>query len=109
MSKDDILANFLHFGGLPEYNKQLEIGEKQADMFVESILKTIVEKDIFQRLNITNKHDSNKILDFIFDSVGSYVSPRSLSDTLRANGTVVDKQTVAYPMRSIFDIQSISF
>lgn len=78
-------------------------------MFVESILKTIVEKDIFQRLNITNKHDFNKILDFIFDSVGSYVSHRSLSDTLRANGTVVDKQTVAYPMRSIFDIQSISF
>ena len=93
--KNDILANFLHFGGLPEYNKQLEIGEKQADMFAESILKTIVEKDIFQRLNITNKHDFNKILDFIFDSVGSYVSPRSISDTLRVNGTVVDKQTVA--------------
>ena len=70
------------------------LGEKQADMFADSILKTIVEKDIFQRLNITNKHDFNKILDFIFDSVGSYVSPRSISDTLRSNGTVIDKQTV---------------
>ena len=53
-----------------------------------------MEKDIFQRLNITNKHDFNKILDFVFDSVGSYVSPRSISDTLRSNGTVIDKQTV---------------
>ena len=95
LSKIEILANFIHYGGIPEYNKQLTISEKQADLFANSILKTIVEKDIFQRLNITNKHDFNKILDFIFDSVGSYVSTRSISDTLRSNGTVVDKQTVA--------------
>lgn len=95
LSKMEILANFIHYGGIPEYNKQLTISEKQADMFANSILKTIVEKDIFQRLNITNKHDFNKILDFIFDSVGSYVSTRSISDTLRSNGTIVDKQTVA--------------
>ena len=95
LSKMENLANFIHYGGIPEYVKQLQIGEKQADMFAESILKTIVEKDIFQRLNITNKHDFNKILDYIFDSVGSYVSPRSISDTLRSQGTVVDKETVA--------------
>lgn len=95
LSKMEILANFIHYGGIPEYNKQLAISEKQADLFANSILKTIVEKDIFQRLNITNKHDFNKILDFIFDTVGSYVSTRSISDTLRSNGTIVDKQTVA--------------
>ena len=95
LSKNEILANFIHFGGMPEYIKQLSINEKQADLFAQSILKTIIEKDIFQRLNITNKHDFNKIVDFIFDSVGSYVSPRSISDTLRSNGTVVDKETVA--------------
>ena len=95
LSKQDILANFIHYGGIPEYNKQLYINEKQADLFAQSVLKTIVEKDIFQRLNITNKHDFNKIIDFVFDSVGSYVSPRSISDTLRSNGTIIDKQTVA--------------
>lgn len=95
LSKSEILANFIHYGGIPEYHKQLSISEKQADLFADSILKTIIEKDIFQRLNITNKHDFNKIVDFIFDTVGSYVSPRSISDTLRSNGTVVDKETVA--------------
>ncbi len=95
LSKQEILANFIHYGGIPEYNKQLNISEKQADLFTQSVLKTIVEKDIFQRLNITNKHDFNKIIDFVFDSVGSYVSPRSISDTLRSNGTIIDKQTVA--------------
>lgn len=95
LSRNEILANYIHFGGIPEYIKQLNNSEKQDDLFAQSILKTIVEKDIFQRLNITNKHDFNKILDFILDSVGSYVSPRSISDTLRSNGTIVDKQTVA--------------
>ena len=93
--KNEILANFIYYGGIPEYHKQLSISEKQADLFADSILKTIIEKDIFQRLNITNKHDFNKIVDFIFDTVGSYVSPRSISDTLRSNGTIVDKETVA--------------
>ena len=63
LSSNETLANYIHYGGIPEYVKQLQIGEKQADMFADSILKTIVEKDIFQRLNITNKHDFNKILD----------------------------------------------
>lgn len=95
LSKNEILANFIHFGGISECQNQLAINEKQADLFAESILRTIVEKDIFQRLKITNKHDFNKIMDFVFDAVGSYVSPRSISDTLRSNGTIVDKQTVA--------------
>lgn len=95
LTKIETLANFIYYGGVPEYVKQIQVGEKQADLFADSILRTIVEKDIFQRLNITNKHDFNKILDFIFDSVGSYVSPRSVSDTLRCQGTVVDKETVA--------------
>lgn len=103
LSKIDILANFIHYGGIPEYIKQLQISEKQADLFADSILKTIVEKDIFQRLGITNKHDFNMILDYIFDSVGSYVSPRSISDTLRSNGTVVDKQTVAKYLDAMCD------
>ena len=95
LTRIETLANFIYYGGVPEYVKQIQVGEKQADLFADSILRTIVEKDIFQRLNITNKHDFNKILDFIFDSVGSYVSPRSVSDTLRSQGTVVDKETVA--------------
>jgi predicted AAA+ superfamily ATPase len=104
VSKSEALAIFLQEGGIPEYHKQKNISQKQADGFVKSVLNAIVEKDIFQRLKITNKHDFNKIIDFIFDSVGSYVSPRSISDTLRTNGTVVDKQTVAKYLDALCDV-----
>jgi len=100
----ETLANFLQEGGIPEYLKQKTISQKQADSFMRSVLNTIIEKDVFLRLNITNKHDFNKIIDFIFDSVGSYVSPRSISDTLRTHGTVVDKQTVAKYLDALCDV-----
>lgn len=104
LSNLETLANFIQEGGIPEYLKQKKISQKQADGFMRSVLNTIIEKDVFMRLNITNKHDFNKIIDFIFDSVGSYVSPRSISDTLRTHGTVVDKQTVAKYLDALCDV-----
>jgi predicted AAA+ superfamily ATPase len=82
LSKMELLAGYLQEGGIPEYHKQKNISQRQADDFVQSVLNTIIEKDIFQRLT-KDKHNFNKIIDFVFDSVGSYVSPRSISDTLR--------------------------
>lgn len=82
------MANYLREGGIPEYHKQKKISQKQADEFMRSVLNTIVEKDILMRLDITNKHDFNKIIDFVFDSVGSYVSPRSISDTSVVHGVM---------------------
>jgi predicted AAA+ superfamily ATPase len=103
LSKMETLAIFATEGGIPEYYKQKNIGQKQADGFVRGVLNTIIEKDIFQRLKISNKHNFNKIIDFVFDSVGSYVSPRSISNTLRTYGTVVDKETVAKYLDALCD------
>ncbi|MDR0575898.1 MAG: AAA family ATPase [Tannerella sp.] len=45
------------------------------EMFAGELLQNGVEQ---AQMNITNKHDFNKIIDFVFDSVGSFVSPRSI-------------------------------
>ena len=103
LSKVEALAIFCTEGGIPEYYKQKNISQKQADELVRSVLQTIIEKDVFSRLSIKDKHDFNKIIDFVFDSVGSFVSPRSISDTLRTNGTVVDKSTVAKYLDALCD------
>jgi predicted AAA+ superfamily ATPase len=103
LSKSDTLAIYVTEGGIPEYLKQKTNNERQADEFVRSTLNSIIEKDIVQRLNIRNKHDFNKIIDFVFDSVGSYVSPRSISDTLRTHSTVVAKDTVAKYLDALCD------
>jgi len=99
----DHLANYVVEGGIPEYYNQKKMSQEQADGFIDSVLNTIVEKDIFARLNIKDKHDFNKVIDFAFDSISKFVSPRSISDTLRSNGTVVDKTTVAKYLDSLCD------
>jgi predicted AAA+ superfamily ATPase len=103
LSKTDSLGIYIVEGGIPEYYKQKNIKQQQADGFVKSVLNTIIEKDIFQRLNIKDKHEFNKIIDFVFDSVGSFVSPRSISNTLRTNGIVVDNKTVAKYLDALCD------
>jgi len=103
LSKIESLAIYTIEGGVPEYFNQKAVSQKQADDFMQSVLNTIIEKDIFQRLNIKDKHNFNKIIDFVFDSVGSFVSPRSISDTLRSHGTVVDKQVVAKYLDALCD------
>ena len=103
LSKMESLATYVIEGGVPEYFNQKEISQTQADNFMRSVLNTIVEKDIFTRLNIRDKHDFNKIIDFAFDSVGSFVSPRSISDTLRTHGTTVAKETVAKYLDALCD------
>ncbi len=103
ISKSDTLGNYVIEGGIPEYYKQKNISQKQADNFVTSVLNTIVEKDIFERLNVRDKHDFNKIIDFAFDTVGSFVSPRSIANTLRTHGTVIDHKTVAKYLDALCD------
>jgi len=103
LSKTESLGNYIMEVGVPEYFNQKTNSQKQADDFMKSVLNTIIEKDIFQRLNLKDKHDFNKIIDFIFDSVGSFVSPRSISNTLRTNGTIVDNKTVAKYLDALCD------
>jgi len=104
LSKMENLAVFITEGGVPEYFNQKQINQKQADDFIKSVLSTIIEKDIFTRLQVNDKHNFNKIIDFVFDSVGSFVSPRSISDTLRSHGTVVDKEAVARYLDALCDV-----
>ena len=103
LSKTESLGIYTVEGAVPEYFNQKNISQKQADNFMQSVLNTIIEKDIFQRLNIKDKYDFNKIIYFVFDSVGSYVSPHSISNTLRTHGTTVDNKTVARYLDALCD------
>ncbi|GHV22500.1 ATPase [Spirochaetia bacterium] len=94
LSKIELLANFIYDGGFPQATEFGGRNSEQSDAFIRSILNTILEKDIFSRNTIYNRQEFNKVLDFVMDSVGSIISPRSIADTLRTNDFVIDKQTV---------------
>ncbi|MDR2519739.1 MAG: ATP-binding protein [Eubacteriaceae bacterium] len=88
------LAQFIYQGGIPQAVTLQDKSLQQSDAFTSGVMNTIIEKDIFARHTKTNRQAFEKILDFILDSTGSLVSPRSISDTLRSNGTSIDKGAV---------------
>ncbi|MDR2779905.1 MAG: ATP-binding protein, partial [Synergistaceae bacterium] len=94
ISRNENLAQFTYHGGIPQAVALLGKPSQQAEKFSAGVLRTIIEKDIFKRHTKTNRQAFEKILDFILDSTGSLVSPRSISDTLRSNGISIDKEAV---------------
>jgi predicted AAA+ superfamily ATPase len=93
MSKGEKLFDYLYYGGFPY---AVELGEnEQGKSFVKSVLNTIIEKDIFGRHKIYSKPAFQKVVDFLMDSIGSVVSPNSISNTFKSENTPVDNKTVS--------------
>ena len=57
---------------------------QQENVYLQSLYDTVVVKDIVQRNKLRKFDTLQRVLNFVFDSVGSVVSPNNISDTLRA-------------------------
>ena len=53
--------------------------------YPQSLYDTVVVKDIMQRYHLRKFDTLQRVLNFIYDSVGSVVSPNNIADTMRAN------------------------
>jgi predicted AAA+ superfamily ATPase len=95
LSKDALLMDFIYNGSMPPAVSMRHSAPEQENDFMKAVLNTIIEKDIFRRRDIHNKPAFNKVVDFLFDSIGSYVSPNSIANTLKSDKTGVNNETVA--------------
>jgi predicted AAA+ superfamily ATPase len=102
-SNIDSLADYLLNGSIPQLIASQVSGSEQADSVARSILNTVVEKDIFARHTVRNRQAFYKVMDFVMDSVGSTVSPRSIADALKAHDMPIDKETVANYLQFMVD------
>jgi predicted AAA+ superfamily ATPase len=94
LTKSESLRDFIYYGGIPEVYNLLVGNSKQSDLFVESVLNTIIEKDIFERNEIRNKAVFQKVIDFVMDSVGSYISASSIANALTSAQVKIEPKTV---------------
>ena len=53
-----------------------------AKDYLQSIYDTVIIKDIVRRHKLRNIHNLHRIISFLFDSVGSYVSPTNIAAEL---------------------------
>lgn len=81
-------------GGMPGSVNISKDSPNDVDKYLDGIFSTIVYKDIISRNNITDKLLLESILKFIFDSVGSPISVKKISDTLTSRGLSTSNHTV---------------
>ena len=90
----ELFLNYMKNGGMPGNVDILKINPNGIDQYLDGIFATVVYKDIMARNNITDKLLLESILKFIFDSIGSPISTKKISDTLTSKGMMTSNHTV---------------
>lgn len=89
-----LFLNYMRNGGMPGNISILKSNPNDLDKYLDGIFSTIVYKDIMARNNINDKMLLESVLKFIFDSIGSPISTKKISDTLTSKGISTSNHTV---------------
>ena len=89
-----LFLDYMRNGGMPGCIDILKSSPNEVDKYLDGIFSTVVYKDIMARNNISDKLLLENILKFIFDSIGSPISTKKISDTLTSKGVSISNHTV---------------
>ena len=102
-SSYEYFLEYMKNGGMPGNISILKDNPNDLDIYLEGIFTTIIYKDIITRNNITDKMLLERILKFIFDSIGSPISTKKISDTLTSKGMSTSNHTVENYISAFID------
>ncbi len=94
ISRYEHFLNYMRFGGMPGNVPILKDNPNDLDTYLEGIFTTIVYKDIMAKNNISDKMLLESIIKFLYDSIGSPISTKKISDTLTSKGMSTSNHTV---------------
>ena len=80
----NVWNRYLKYGGFPYI--ATEDSEQGKTEYLQMLESTIATKDIIDRYNLRNPALFNAVYDLLCSSIGSLVSAKKISDTLKSNG-----------------------
>lgn len=89
---DRLFRQYINTSSFPEAVTLAQIDKTLVNDYLQSIYDTVVIKDIAQRYKLRNLHNLNRVISFVFDSVGSYISPTNIALFLNKNS----KKTISH-------------
>lgn len=89
---DKLFRRYLNSSSFPEAVTLAKSNETLANDYLQSIYDTVVIKDIAQRYKLRNLHNLHRVISFVFDSVGSYISPTNIASALNQKS----KKTISH-------------
>lgn len=98
-----LFLDYMKNGGMPGVLSILDLDIDGINTYLDSIFSTVIVKDIMARNKIVNKTLLENIIKFIFDSIGSVISTKKISDTLTSKGISISNHTVENYIRSFIE------
>ncbi len=89
-----LFLKYMQNGGMPGNIELLKENSDALYDYLDGIFSTVVYKDIMMRNNINDKAILESVIKFIFDSIGSPISTKKISDTLTSNHLATSNHTV---------------
>jgi len=86
---DRLFRQYMNSSSFPEAVTLAHISQNLENAYLQSVYDTVVIKDIAQRYKLRNLHNLHRIISFVFDSVGSYISPTNIAAELSKKSTKV--------------------
>ena len=82
---DRLFRKYINESCFPEAVTLSQNDESLVNDYLQSIYDTVIIKDISQRHSLRNVDNLHRIVSFLFDSIGSYVSPTNIAAQLNHN------------------------
>lgn len=89
---DRLFRQYLNTSAFPEAVTLAKRNVTLVNDYLQSIYDTVIGKDIAQRYKLRNLHNLHRVVSFIFDSIGSNISPTNIAAALNLNST----QTISH-------------
>lgn len=88
-----LFMDYVTYGALPGIF-MFDTGSAEQREYVESVYKTILEKDVLRRNSAASRQLVESLLSYLVYNIGCLTSAKRISDTLNSNGTKVSYNTV---------------
>ena len=93
--------NYITYGAFP-YLINLDNNKEKLE-YLDSIYNTIIMKDVINRKKVNDPMMLESISRFLFDSIGSSISTKKISDTLASNGRKNSVHTVEEYLNALLE------
>lgn len=91
-STEDCFYDYMKYGGFPFITN--EIDERKISMYLDGIYNTVIFKDIVQRNRIKDTALIEKLIRFVFSSIGSLVSATSIAKAIKDDKRSATHETI---------------
>ncbi len=82
---DRLFRKYLNESSFPEAVTLAKNSNDLVNDYLQSVYDTVVVKDIAQRYKLRNIDTLHRVISFVFDAVGSYISPTNIANMLNNN------------------------